>query len=221
MKAKKIGVVLCGSGFLDGSEIRESVGALWALSQQPVEIQCFAPDSEQFDVMNCLTRQPVKSQARNMLVEAARIARGQILPLGNLDPAKLHGLVFPGGFGVAKNLCNFALVGARGVVCAEVQRAIDPMFAAKKPMGFICIAPTIAALAFKGAGLELTLGARSEAALEIEKLGHKHIECQADECHVDRKHNIVSTPAYMCDDAPLHEIFTGIKKLVEEVVRLT
>src|ERR1700722_20169296 len=101
---KKIAVVLCGSGFLDGSEIRESVGVLWALSSHPVDVECFAPDAAQSDVMNAMTRQPAPGESRNQLVEAARIARGKIRPLSQLEPGQFDGIVFPGGFGAAKNL---------------------------------------------------------------------------------------------------------------------
>lgn len=217
---KKIAVVLCGSGYLDGSEIRESVGALWALSKHAVDVQCFAPNAEQADVMNCLTKEPVANEARNQLVEGARIARGNIKPLGTLEPRDYDALILPGGFGAAKNLCDFAKAGANGVVRTELQRILVAMHAAKKPLGAICIAPAILALAFKGKGIEMTVGAAGEAAGEIEKLGQRHITCRADECHVDKTHRVVTTPAYMYDDALLHEIFTGIDKLVNEVIRL-
>ncbi len=217
---KKVAIILCGSGYLDGSEIREAVGTLWALSQHAVDVQCFAPDAPQAGVMNCLTSQPAAGESRNQLVESARIARGKVLPLTQFRATDYAGVVLPGGFGAAKNLCNFATAGSRGVVCAEVIAALEPMFAAKKPIGAICIAPAILALAFKGEKLELTVGAPGEAAQEIEKLGHRHIVCKPSECHIDKAHRVVTTPAYMYDDAPLHEIFTGIQKLIQEVVNL-
>jgi enhancing lycopene biosynthesis protein 2 len=216
---KNIAVVLCGSGFLDGSEIRESVGVLWALSQHAVKLQCFAPDAPQADVMNCLTRQPMPGQTRNQLVEAARIARGDVKPLAGLKPQEFDAVILPGGFGAAKNLCNFAKAGAAGVVCAELQAVLEAMHAASKPIGAVCIAPAIVALALKGHSLELTVGEPCEASQEIEKLGHRHVARRADECHVDARNRVVSTPAYMYSDAPLHEIFTGIKKTVDEVIR--
>ncbi|MBI3557661.1 MAG: isoprenoid biosynthesis glyoxalase ElbB [Deltaproteobacteria bacterium] len=219
---KKVAVILCGSGYLDGSEIREAVGTLWALSQHSnvVDVQCFAPDSAQADVMNCLTSQPVKGETRNQLVESARIARGKVAPLTQLNPREFDGVIMPGGFGAAKNLCNFALAGSKGVVCAELFAVLEPMYTAKKPIGAVCIAPAILALAFKGEKLELTVGADGEAAQEITKLGHRHVVCKPDACVVDKAHRIVTTPAYMYDNAPLHEIFTGIQKLTQEVVSL-
>jgi enhancing lycopene biosynthesis protein 2 len=217
---KKIAVVLCGSGHLDGSEIREAVGVLWALSQQPVTVECFSPDSNQVDVVNSLTGQPSPAETRNMLIESARIARGKVRPLSQLDAREFAAVIIPGGYGAAKNLSNFAKQGSHGVVCAELQAVLAKMYEAKKPIGAICIAPAMVALAFKGKGIELTLGAKCEASDEIEKLGHKHVVTKANECHIDSTHRVVTTPAYMYDSAPLHEIFTGIQKLVGEVVRM-
>lgn len=217
---KRVAVILCGSGFKDGSEIRESVGVLWALSSHPVNVQCFAPNHEQVDVVNCLTGQPTPGERRNMLVEAARIARGDVRPLTKFEPKECDAMIIPGGFGAAKNLCTFAFKGSQGTVLDELARPLDELLQVGKPIGAVCIAPAILALAFKGRSLELTLGAESEAAREIERLGHKHVVRGASECHVDERHRVVTTPAYMCDSAPLHEIFEGIRKLVDEVVRL-
>lgn len=218
---KKIAVILCGSGYKDGSEIRESVGVLWALSQHSVSSTCFAPDAPQADVINCLTGEPMKSESRNMRVEAARIARGEVLPLEELDPDDFDAVILPGGFGAAKNLCTFATHGSQGSVRKELKDALRKLHGAGKPIGAVCIAPAILALSFPDQKLELTLGAQGEAAQEIEKLGHRHIETQPNEAHVDRTHKVVTTPAYMYDQAPLHEIFTGIQKLVNEVITLT
>jgi enhancing lycopene biosynthesis protein 2 len=217
---KKIAVVLCGSGFKDGSEIREAVGVLWALSAEGAEVSCFAPDEFQADVVNCLTGKPAEGERRNQLVEAARIARGAIRPLKELKASGFQGLVLPGGFGVAKNLCTFANEGSMGKVNPEMARVLDEFVGAHKPVGAVCIAPALLALAFKGKDFELTLGAPSEASAEIEKLGHKHVPKQASEWHVDKRHKVVTSPAYMCDDAPLHEIFEGIRGLVHSLCQL-
>jgi enhancing lycopene biosynthesis protein 2 len=217
---KKIAVVLCGSGYRDGSEIRESVGILWALSQQPVEVQCFAPDAPQSDVINCLTDQPVPGETRNQLVESARIARGHVKALSELHADDFDAILLPGGFGAAKNLCDFASKGASGTVRPELAAAIQAFHNARKPIGAVCIAPAVVAIALKGKGLELTVGAHGEAAQELEKLGHKHVTKAANECHVDSRARIVTSPAYMYADAPLHEIFTGIQRAVVEVCRI-
>jgi enhancing lycopene biosynthesis protein 2 len=214
---KKVGVLLCGSGYRDGSEIRESVAALWALSHHSVNVQCYAPDKNQYDVVNCKTGEPVKNESRNMLVEAARIARGAVLPLEELDVSELSALVIPGGFGVAKNLCTFAFAGSKGTVLPRVASTIQEMHRGRKPIAAICIAPALVGLALQGTKVELTLGAAGEAAQELEKLGHTHVVCRADQFHFDSKNKIVSTPAYMHDSAPLVDIFAGIKGAVDQL----
>lgn len=217
---KRAAVILCGSGFKDGSEIREAVGVLWALAEEKASVQCFALDEPQLDVVNCLTGAAVPGEKRNQLVEAARIARGQIRPLTQLRANDFDCLVLPGGYGAAKNLCTFALAGSGGKVNPEVQRALEEFRGAGKPIGAVCIAPAVLALAFRGKGIALTVGAKSEAAAEIEKLGHKHVEKRAHEWHTDEAHKITTTPAYMFDDAPLDEIFRGIRGAVREVCRM-
>ncbi len=217
---KKVAVILCGSGYLDGSEIREAVGTLWALSQHPIaNVKCFAPDLPQKDVVNHLNGEGI-SENRNLLIEAARIARGKIQPLKNLDPKEFAAIIIPGGFGAAKNLCTFAYDGKNAKVLPELKSILEAMHADKKPIGAICIAPAILALAFKGRGLELTVGSVSDASKAIEELGHKHIVTAPNGCHVDPSSKVVTTPAYMYGDAPIHKIFIGIQKLVGEVVKL-
>ena len=217
---KKIAVILSGSGYLDGSEIREAVGVLWALSSQPVHVQCFAPDITQRDVVNHLSGQPTQ-ESRNVLVESARIARGKVLPLSELDSNGFDMLIMPGGFGAAKNLCTFALEGSNGSVLPELAKILHSIHDAGKPIGAACIAPAILALNWKTTPLELTVGEVSDASREIEKLGHRHFTTKANEAHLDREHKIVTTPAYMYDDAPLHEVFEGIRKMVDEVVGIS
>ena len=215
---KKVAVILAGSGYLDGSEIREAVGVLWALSSHKVEVQCFAPDINQSDVINHLTGQPM-DERRNVLVESGRIARGKIKPLSELNADEFDALIMPGGFGAAKNLATFAFEGSNGTVLPDVANAIQSIVKSGKPLGAGCIAPAVVALAMKGTPLELTVGASSDESREIEKLGHKHFVTKANEIHRDRIHNIITTPAYMYDDAPLHEIFEGIKKMVDEIMK--
>jgi enhancing lycopene biosynthesis protein 2 len=216
---KKIAVVLCGSGYLDGSEIRESVAVLWALAREGASAQCFAPDEAQSDVVNCLSGQAASGESRNQLVEAARIARGNVKPLSELHARDYAGLVIPGGYGAAKNLCTFAANGSGGKVNPGMQRVLEEFRAAGKPIGAVCIAPAVLALAFPNKGFELTVGARGEASAEIEKLGHRHVEKSVHEWHVDRAHRIVTSPAYMYDGAALHELFAGVHGLVKDVLQ--
>jgi len=217
---KKIAVVLCGSGFKDGSEIRESVGALLALDQHHAEAFCFAPDDFQHDVVNCLTGEIDSLQERNMLVESARIARGKVKPLHVLDPEKFDGIIIPGGFGAAKNLCTFGLRGIQGEVRSDLEKILKKFHALNKPIGAICIAPAILALTFRSTSLQLTVGESSSTSEALEKLGHKHIPCESASAVWDSKNKVASTPAYMNDEATLSDIFKGIDKLVQYVLGL-
>lgn len=217
---KKVAVLLCGSGFKDGSEIREAVATLHALSVEGIEAEIFSLNEAQADVVNCLTNEPA-NETRNQLVESARIARGKVKALETLNVDDFSALIIPGGFGAAKNLCTFAFKGSQGQVTLLVEKAVKDFFEKQKPIGVICIAPAVVALALKGKGIELTVGEKSEASGEIEKLGHKAIYKAVHESHTDSKNRIVSTPAYMYDDAALKDVFTGIHSLVREVARLS
>lgn len=217
--AKKVAVILCGSGYKDGSEIRESVGVLWALSEQGAEVQCYAPDENQLDVVNCLSGEVMPDQKRNMLIESARIARADVKPLTQLEAANYDALIIPGGFGAAKNLCDFAFKGSGGAVRADVEKSVREFHEAGKKIGAVCIAPAIVALIFRDRTLTLTLGEDGEAAHEIEKLGHRHQICPATECVVDSANRIVTSPAYMYDDAKLSDVFKGISALTAEVLK--
>ncbi|HYM21357.1 MAG TPA: isoprenoid biosynthesis glyoxalase ElbB [Candidatus Kapabacteria bacterium] len=215
-----VAVILSGCGYLDGAEIRESVGVLWALAHHDVEVKIFAPDAPQIVVTNHFT-QKATGETRNILTEAARIARGKIKPLSELQDHHYDALVMPGGFGVAKNLCTFATEGANGkLLYPEMEHDIRAMVKDGMPIGAVCIAPALIGLALKGEKLELTLGADGDAADELRKMGHTHFVTKPDEIHIDAAHKIVTTPAYMYDEAPLDEVFVGIKNLVDTVVSM-
>lgn len=214
----KIGVVLSGCGFLDGAEIQESVSTLLALSQQGAEAVCMAPDTAQSDMINHLAGQPAK-ETRNVLVEAARIARGKIRNIKDVKAADLDALIFPGGYGVAKNLCDFAAKGPDCSVNTEIARLAKEIHAAGKPIGAICIAPALVAKIFQGKNFTLTIGNDKDTAAALEKLGHKHKDCKAGEIVSDPANKIVTTPAYMYESKTA-EVFAGIEKLVREVISL-
>ena len=215
---KKIAVILCGSGFKDGSEIHESVFALNAISENGAEYECFAQDAPQADVINCLSGKPM-SESRNQKTEAARIARGAIRSMSDLKAADFDALVLPGGFGAAKNLCTYAFEGASASVKPEIARVLTEFSAQKKPIGAICIAPMVLALHFKGKNLTLTLGDESpELTSQLNILGHRHHPCSVTEICVDEGHRVVSTPAYMHENPKIHEVGIGISKLVKRVI---
>jgi enhancing lycopene biosynthesis protein 2 len=213
----KIAVVLAGCGFKDGSEIREAVLALTALSMNGADFECFAP-SKDFDEVDHLTGE-LTGRRRNVLQEAARIARGKIESIDKLAAQSFDGLMLPGGFGVAKNLCTFATEGANCQVDPQVERAVEDFIQDRKPIGAICIAPALVAKVFqKHGGVRLTVGAESEASRAIASMGSKHMVSRADEIVIDLDHQVVTTPAYMYDDASLSDIFTGISKLARQLV---
>lgn len=216
---KRIAVVLSGCGVFDGAEIREAVLTLLYLDQQGAEAVCLAPDIPQMHVYDHLKGEVAEGETRNVLVESARIARGEIEDLARADLDSLDGAIFPGGFGAAKNLCTFATEGPDASIDPATEAFIQRMYQAGKPLGFACIAPAVAAKALGGEGPELTIGIDPDTAAGLETLGAKHIDLPVTEAHVDRTHKIVSTPAYMYE-APLAEIGQGIEKMVTEILAL-
>ncbi len=217
---KTVGVVLSGCGFLDGAEIYESVLTLLYLDRAGIRYQCLAPDVPQMHVVNHATQKPT-SESRNVLVEAARIARGKIEPLNDKWVDKLDAVIFPGGYGAAKNYCDFAVKGTDCALDPIVESFMTKVVAAGKPIGLICISPVVFARAFQGKNLhaKLTVGAPSGAADAVEKFGSTHVACPVTEHVVDREHKVVTTPAYMYD-ARISEVAQGIEKLVRDVIAL-
>lgn len=215
---KKIGVVLSGCGVYDGSEIHETVLTLLAIDRQGCEAVCMAPNID-FPVTNHLTKQET-GEKRSVLAEAARIARGKIRDIKEVTAADLDAVIFPGGSGAAKNLCDFAMKGADASVNPEVARLLKEMAAAKKPIGAICIAPVlIAAVLGKEYSPAVTIGNDVGTAAEINKTGAKHQECPVTEFVVDARNKLVTTPAYMLATR-ISEVYEGIDKCVKEVVKL-
>ena len=205
---------------MDGAEIYESVLTLLFLDRAGVRYQCLAPDIPQMHVVNHLTQQPT-SEKRRVLVEAARIARGNIAPLSDRWVEKLDAVIFPGGYGAAKNYCDFAVKGEDCDLHPAVESFMTKVVTAGKPIGLICISPVVFARAFKGKNLhpKLTVGAISPTSEAVEKFGSKHIACQVTEHVVDRENKVVTTPAYMYD-ARIADVAQGIEKLVRDVIGL-
>lgn len=229
-------VILCGSGRGDGSEIHEATSILIHLARLGVNYQCFAPDKPQADVIDHLTSEPV-AETRNCLVEAARIARGNIKPLNELrlsGGAAFDCLFFPGGFGAAKNLITFAKDGAGANVDPDVEHVFGFFHAAAKPIGLCCIAPVIAAKllgtgtkieagAAKSSGrggVTVTLGEEGSATDAVRAWGNNHTVAACETAVVDAEHRIITSPAYMYGDATPWQVYQGIGKMVEETVAL-
>jgi enhancing lycopene biosynthesis protein 2 len=215
---KQVGVILAGCGFLDGAEIYESVLTLLNLDRQGVRYQCLAPDSQQMHVVNHLTGEPT-DEKRSVLVEAARLARGSIKPLDNSWIGKLDAFIFPGGFGAAKNYCDYAVKGDDCSMNPLVESFMNACVESKKPVGVICIAPLVFARALKGSNIHptLTIGDSKDAAASVEKFGSKHKNCPVTEIVIDHENRIVSTPAYMYN-THIADVAQGIEKLVNQVI---
>lgn len=214
----KVAVVLAGCGVYDGSEIHEAVLTMLALDQRGVAYQCLAPNINQLHVVNHLTGQVAPGETRNVLVEAARIARGKVLDLAQADAADFDALLVPGGFGAAKNLCDFAAAGSAMQIQPDFLRFAQAMHKAGKPIGLICIAPAMAAK-IVGAGVECTIGNDAETAAAIVAMGGKHITCPVEKAVVDKRNKLVSTPAYMLAQR-IGEAAQGINECVGAVLGL-
>lgn len=215
---KKIGVILSGCGVRDGSEIHEAVLTLLAIDRNGAKAVCLAPDIE-LDEVNHLTMQETGAK-RNVLVESARIARGEVADVKGAKAADLDALILPGGFGAAKNLCNFAFQGPQGSVQPEVLRLVREMAAAKKPICAICIAPAVLALALgKDLSPKLTIGTDQGTAQAINATGSSHVDCPVSDFVVDKDHLIVTTPAYMLAGS-IAEAAEGIEKAVKATIDL-
>lgn len=217
--ATTVGVILSGCGFKDGAEIREAVLALLALDRAGAKVRCFAPDIPQAAVVDHLTGKPVPGETRNVLVESARIARGQIESLAKAKAKDLDALVLPGGFGAATNLSTFATKGKDATVDPEVARVVRECHAAKKPIGAICIAPAVIAKVLGAAHPRLTIGDDAGTAAALTACGAVHEACPVEGFVVDKANRIVSTPAYMYG-ARLSQIATGIERCVGEVLAM-
>lgn len=216
--AKRVAVVLSGCGVYDGAEIHEAVLTLLHLSLAGAQVQCFAPDMPQMHVINHLKGEVSDGETRNVLVEAARIARGSIKPVTDARVADFDALIVPGGFGAAKNLCDFAVKGADMTVQKDFLAFAQGMHKAGKPMGLICIAPTMAA-AICGTGVKTTIGNDADTASAVNATGAQHCECTVQETCVDLEKKLVTTPAYMLAQS-IAEASSGISKLVAEVLAL-
>jgi enhancing lycopene biosynthesis protein 2 len=223
----KVALVLSGCGVYDGSEVHEASACLVHLSRSGALVGMFAPDINQMHVVDHTKGAPDEKEARNVLVESARIARGKISALSGLNVGEYDAVVFPGGFGAAKNLSTFAVDGTGCKVNPDVERVLKEFHEAKKPIGLCCIAPVLAAKVLKS--VEVTVGSDKEdggrwpyagTAGAIQELGAKHVTKKVTEAHIDQKNKIVTTPAFMCETA-VHEVFDGIGAMIDLVVRLT
>ena len=216
-KQKNVAIILAGCGVYDGSEIHEAVLTMLNLELNGASYQCFAPDMPQHHVINHLTGEESNEQ-RNVLVEASRIARGNIKALFDINVAEFDAVVIPGGFGAAKNLSDFALNGADFEIQQDVHNAVGAFISAQKPVGLIFIAPAMAGKLFP-VGVMATIGNDEGTAETLRSTGVSHQNCEVYDIVVDTQHNLVSTPAYMLGQS-LQEVNQGISKLVAKLIAM-
>ncbi|MCA1927361.1 MAG: isoprenoid biosynthesis glyoxalase ElbB [Calditerrivibrio sp.] len=221
MTKKKVAVVLSGCGVYDGSEIHEAVLTMYFLDKYGAELVMFAPDVNQYHVIDHLTGEESKGETRNVLVESARIARGKINSLRDFNINDVEAVVFPGGFGAAKNLTTFAFDGADCKINEDVKRVVSDTVKARKPLAAVCIAPVILAKALEGSQInpKLTIGNDEGVAGAIKKFGGDHINCPVKEAVVDKENKIITTPAYMLGKS-ISEIALGIEEMVKNIFEL-
>ncbi len=212
---KKFAVILAGSGVFDGAEIHEATMTLYAIAKQGATYEVFAPDIEQFHVINHITGEEM-NEKRNVLIEAARITRGKIKPLSEFKPEEFDALIMPGGFGVAKNLSNLAFKGADCSVNQEVEKAILDMNKLHKPIGALCISPAIVAKVLKGT--VVTIGNDKNTAETIEKMGGTNVVTKHGEITIDENFNVYTTPCYMLD-ASIVDIADGAMNIVSAMMK--
>lgn len=216
---KQVGVLLAGAGVYDGSELQEAVFTLWALAKGGATAVCMAPDKDQLHVVDHRAGEPAEGESRNVLTEAARIARGDIRDVADVKADELDALIVPGGYGAAKNLCTFAIDGPAGKADPTVAALITALADAKKPLGFLCIAPALAALVLGDRKPKLTIGNDADTAAALTSLGVVHVDCAVQDIVVDEEQRIVSTPAYMLGQNPA-EVAIGIERCVQQVLTM-
>lgn len=207
----RVAVVLSGCGFLDGAEINEAVISLLALNRAGARVSVYAPDKPQMHVVDHLLGAPAEGQTRNVLTESARIARGHIKPLAELSHDGFDALFLPGGFGVAKNLSDFAVRGTEGSVEPDLVRVLKGFRGADKPIGAVCISPAVVVLALHEG--QVTIGSDAGTAAAIEALGGDHQVCPVSEAVVDVERKLATAPAFM-EDVQLADVASGIEQAV-------
>ena len=214
---KKVAVILSGSGVYDGSEIHEAVLALYAIEKAGATWHCFAPNIDQLHVINHLTGDEM-DETRNVLIESARIARGNIDDVAKLNVDEYDALLLPGGFGAAKNLTDFAVSGAECSINTHVAQACRAFTNAKKPAGYLCISPVIIPMIYEQ-GVKGTVGNDEAVSIAFNQMGGEHTTCPVEDIVFDEKHLVLSTPAYMLAEN-ISQAASGIEKLVSKLIKI-
>jgi enhancing lycopene biosynthesis protein 2 len=220
-----IGLLLSGCGVYDGAEIQEAILALLAIEEIGAKALCISVDAPQYHVVNHLTGE-VMNESRNMLVEAARIARGNIKNITEVDPVDVDALVIPGGFGSAKNFTKWAFDGPDGDILPEVKLLLVNLVNVGKPIAALCVSPIVLAKALEGSIYKptMTIGTDADPSpyninefIEgLEKTGTSTEKKTVREILVDRENNIVTAPCYM-QEASILDVRKNIRSAVEAI----
>lgn len=211
---KKFAIILAGCGVYDGAEIHEAVMSMYAVNKNRAEYQLFAPDIAQHHVVNHFTGAEMP-ETRNVLIESARIARGKIKSLTELDMRDFDAVIFPGGFGVAKNLCSFAFKGADCEVHPQVTKVVRDAVSLRKPIGALCISPVLLAKIL--GEVTVTVGPDKDDAKNVKAMGARHIAAKHGEVIIDEKHRIFTTPCYQLDST-IVQIAEGADNIVKAML---
>ena len=214
--SKNVLVVLSGCGVYDGTEVHEAVIAMLALARAGANITYAAPNKTQMHVINHATGE-VMDEQRNVLVEAARISRGNIQDLSTIDVNDFDAIFLPGGFGAAKNLCTFATEGPNCSIDPNVERTLKAFHQANKPIGAVCISPAVVVRAL--GNVSVTIGSDAGTADGLVAMGGHHENHSVSECHVDITNKIVTAPAYMIETG-IAEVAVGIEAAVHEMLNI-
>lgn len=215
-RGKRVAVILSGCGVNDGAEIHEATLSLLALDQRGAVAIIAAPDVPQAKVHDHATGADVPGEARGVLAESARIARGSIRTVASLSPDDVDAVLIPGGYGAALNLSTFGTAGADLAVEPTTLAFLKAAYQAGRPLCALCIAPPIVAKVLKDLGVKgahMTIGNDPATAKAIEALGQVHVTCIAASFVADPARKIVTAPAYMLAGG-IAELWMGIDAAV-------
>lgn len=219
----KVGVLLAGCGVQDGSEIYEAVLTILALEKGGASVMALAPDVPQAIIINHYTGDETRLQDRDILAESARIVRGKITSVTEVSAHDLDALILIGGYGAVQNLCSYATDGIDATVNGAANRLINEMHGLGKPIGSMCIASVVVALALRnrenGSAPILSVGNDGKTVMALQKIGARHMETSVEQICIDSTNNLVSTPAFMLAKTP-GEAEAGINKLVDQVLSM-
>jgi enhancing lycopene biosynthesis protein 2 len=223
-----IGILLSGCGVYDGTEIQEAVLSMLAITEAGHDYKCISVNKNQYHVVNHLTGETM-DENRNMMVESARIARGEVQDINEISPAIIDGLVIPGGFGAAKNFTTWAFNGPDSDILPEVKLLIVNLVNAGKPIAALCVSPVVIAKALQNSNIQptLTLGTTKEQSpynIEdfhkgVESIGAKTEEKPITDILVDYDNKIITAPCYMMN-ANILEVKNNIKKAVNQLIKM-